>query len=121
MTPAQMDVSPNAPCTRRTAAGCIYLPRTARRITSVVTPGCEVMTTCDAPLTSVTLAFARLAIVRRLPVPIVLSMVGTTAQEGIDVQAGAPDGSPSVTSEAGRCETAITAANLRGRSAANTS
>ena len=34
------------------------------------------------------LAFARFAIVRRLPVPIVLSLVGMSAQDGMLAQAG---------------------------------
>src|SRR5690606_7220047 len=81
--------NPSFPVNRgQTAAGCNETASTAARITSTTACGCEIITTCEASISTVS-AFARAAMVRRTSVPTALSPVGTTAQVGSDCQAGA--------------------------------
>jgi hypothetical protein len=77
--------------------------RAASRITWVVLPGCDIITTWDAPFTSVVCAWMRLAMIRSTFVPMALSLPATMYHDGIVFQAGGPEGSPSVESAAGRC------------------
>jgi hypothetical protein len=86
----------------------------------VVRSGCDISTTCEAFLISIVVAPIRSAMIRSLPVPMALSRSATRYHDGMPAQAGGPDGSPSVASEAGRCDAAMTAVRFRGRSAANT-
>src|SRR4051794_40442230 len=90
-------------------------------MTWAVLPGRDIITTCDAPLTSVVRALMRLAMIRSTLVPMALSLPATMYQDGIVFQAGGPEGSPSVASAAGRCSVAMTSVADRGRSAAKTS
>src|SRR5215468_1376686 len=92
----------------------------ALRITSVTTPGCDIIGTWDAS-TWVISAAARLAMDSTTSVPAALSLVATTAHDGSFFQAGAPVFSPNAATETGRCDRAITAACCSGRSAANAS
>jgi hypothetical protein len=92
----------------------------AVRITSATTSGWETITTCEAS-TSVIVAPARSAIERITSVPAALSAVATTAQDGVDFQAGGPAGCEKAPSAAGRCVAAMTALCSGGRSAANAS
>src|SRR2546430_16143 len=90
-------------------------------MTWVVLAGRDIITTWDAPFTSVVCAFMRLAMIRSTLVPIALSLPATMYQDGIVFQAGGPEGSPSVASAAGRCSVAMTSVSDLGRSAAKTS
>src|SRR5687768_14471053 len=60
----------------------------AVRISCVVLPGWEIITTCEAPLTSTVAAWMRSAMNRRLAVPIVLSAPATRYHDGIVAHAG---------------------------------
>ncbi len=91
----------------------------ACRISFAVTPGLETSTACEAPFTVTTLrGWIRAAMARRTSVPIAWSAVGISDHDGIEAQAGGPEGSLRAASEAGRCDNAIARASLRGTSAA---
>jgi hypothetical protein len=90
-------------------------------MTWAVLPGCEIITTWEAPSTSVVCAWIRWAMIRSTFVPIALSLPATMYQEGIVFHAGGPEGWPSVASAAGRWAVAMTSVTDRRRSAAKTS
>ena len=86
---------------------------TALRMTLVTTDGLEMRDRCPA-LTSVMWAPARWAMKVSTAGGMTMSAVPTTAQDGIVLQAGGPDGSTSVLAASGRWVAAMTAAWLAG-------
>src|SRR3954470_11747625 len=89
-------------------------------ITSTTTCGCDIMITWE-PSTSVIVAPARSAMERTTSVPITLSPVATTAQDGRFFQDGTPVGSENGNAERGRWVAAIKEVCSAGKSAAKTS
>src|SRR5215213_11510227 len=102
--------------------GCISWETAASAvmIVSATTCGCDIMITWE-PSTSVIVAPARSAIERTASVPITLSPLATTVQDGSFFQAGTPVGSSNGNAERGRWVAAIKEVCSAGRSAAKTS
>src|SRR5215212_6943585 len=102
--------------------GCISWETAASavRITSTTTCGCDIIITWE-PSTSVIVAPARSAMERTASVPITLSPLATTAQDGRFFQAGTPVGSSNGNAGRGRWVAAIKEVCSAGRSAAKTS
>jgi hypothetical protein len=92
--------------------------RTAFRMKSATTSGCESSTTCEELTSTVRVGAARLAMNRVFAVPIVLSWVATSAHAGIVFQAGGPETSRKACSASGRWPAAMSAVFSAGRSAA---
>ena len=91
--------------------------RTAWRITFVTVSGCEIIDRCDAR-TSVTWACAVLSMASCKVGGMALSMVPTTAHDGIDFYAGTPAGSVNALVAIGRWVAASTRDRAAGMSLA---
>ena len=83
-------------------------------IRSATSSGWLIIATCELSISTV-VDPARAAIARSAAGGITRSCDATRYQDGSVFQAGGPDGSPRVASAAGRCETAMIAACLRGQ------